>query len=135
MRKIRQGFTLVELLVVVLIIAILAIYGAPNYLKSVETGKATDALGMVTMIANANRMYNSDNPGNWASGAMATANILVQNKYVPNHNWGAAPYTYTAIAGGASAVRKSGRYAGWGYSVTNGACSVLTADTPPCGRF
>ena len=66
----REGFTLVEVLVVTLIIGILAAFAVPQYRKSVETGKANDAVAMVNMIGTANRMYALDHGGNYASGIL-----------------------------------------------------------------
>jgi prepilin-type N-terminal cleavage/methylation domain-containing protein len=58
----RKGFTLIELVVVILIIGVLASLGLPYYLKTVETAKATDALAIAHLLGNANRMYKADNP-------------------------------------------------------------------------
>lgn len=57
----RKGFTLMELLIVVMIIGILATIAMPLYKKTVESSKATNALSIANMIANANRMYQLDN--------------------------------------------------------------------------
>lgn len=57
----RSAFTLVELLIVVLIIGILSMIAMPLYKKTVETSKATNAISIANMIANANRMYQLDN--------------------------------------------------------------------------
>ncbi len=46
----KKGFTLVEMLVVVLIIGILASVAIPNYTRSVEKSRATEAMNMVKAL-------------------------------------------------------------------------------------
>ncbi|WP_424244983.1 prepilin-type N-terminal cleavage/methylation domain-containing protein [Elusimicrobium posterum] len=58
MKKNTKGFTLVELLVVVIIIAILAVIAVPQYGKMVEKSRMADALVNVKAISDsANRYY------------------------------------------------------------------------------
>ena len=130
----RSGYTLIELLVVILIIGILAAVAIPNYVKSLETSKADDAVAIVNMIGTTNKMYALDHGGNYIVGTFpSSANMgcgtatncqgtvyvnacnLVWCKYLADQNWGAKPYTFYACdpAGGAcGASGGSGKAAG-----------------------
>jgi prepilin-type N-terminal cleavage/methylation domain-containing protein len=57
-RKIRRrGFTLVELAVVVVIIGVLAAFGIPRFLQSVERSKASEAFGYLSAVRSAQERY------------------------------------------------------------------------------
>lgn len=158
MRNRKHGFTLIEMMVVVLIIGILAAISLPYYLKTVEASKATDALGVVHMLGNAYRMFQVDNPGVVLSGtltptaacnagACSTADTsacrLVRCNYVAAQDWDGASYTYTIggrfAAGarrrnGASPGTTNATYTGWGYNVDfSGVCAPVGTTPAPVG--
>lgn len=51
------GFTLVEMLVVVMILGILASVAIPNYMRSIEKSRATEAMNMVKSLNDAVYTY------------------------------------------------------------------------------
>lgn len=108
----REGFTLLELIVVILIIGILAAFAVPQYMKSLENNKADDAVALINMVATTNRMYALDHGGTYTNGAITnTCNgqtacpasggvgdpcSLISCKYLAATDWGSKPYSVYA---------------------------------------
>jgi type IV pilus assembly protein PilA len=59
--KARKGFTLVELAVVIVIIGVLAAFGVPRFLKSVERSKAAEAFSYLSAIRSSEERYQAQN--------------------------------------------------------------------------
>ena len=70
----ENGFTLVELLVVVLIVGILAAVSIPQYVKTVESARADDAATTLRMIGTAHRMFKLDRRKYITSGKTLKSN-------------------------------------------------------------
>ncbi|MFO0910801.1 MAG: prepilin-type N-terminal cleavage/methylation domain-containing protein, partial [Isosphaeraceae bacterium] len=56
-RKGRKGFTLVELAVVIVIIGVLASFGVPKFMQSVERSKASEAFNFLSAVRSAQERY------------------------------------------------------------------------------
>jgi len=141
-----SGFTLLELLVVVLIIGILAAVSIPQYAKTLENAKADDAAAVVKMIGTTNRMFQLDNeqyvnglftgscPGNCPSPIppSPTVCVLMQCRYLARQDFSTKGYTFRAVAAAAQTCglgtrnpvkTSTGRYV---------ACAKRCSGAPPC---
>jgi prepilin-type N-terminal cleavage/methylation domain-containing protein len=58
-RRLQAGFTLVELAVVVVIIGVLAAFGVPRFLQSVERSKASEAFAYLAAVRTAQERYHA----------------------------------------------------------------------------
>ena len=59
----KKGFTLVELLIVVIVVGILAAFAIPQYINAVEKAKVGSAKNSLGLIAQAEKMYRAEKGG------------------------------------------------------------------------
>jgi len=100
----RRGFTLIELMITVVIIAVLAMVAVPAYFDSVRKSRRADAVTALNQIAQAQERWRANNPS-------YTTNLSSAGLNVPNPSSGyytlavtaasAASYSATATAAGA----------------------------------
>lgn len=69
-RKDERGFTLVEVLIVVILVAILAAIAVPKYIQAVRGARASDAKVQINAILNSAKIYQQET-GNWPSDITA----------------------------------------------------------------
>jgi prepilin-type N-terminal cleavage/methylation domain-containing protein len=81
----RKGFTLVELAVVIVIIGVLAAFGVPRFLQSVEKSKASEAFNYLSAIQSAQERYIAQN-GVYATTVSALDINLPAPQYFDNPN-------------------------------------------------
>ena len=111
--KNKKGFTLLELLVVVLIIGILAAIALPQYKKAVEKSKATQALTLLQTIYQSAMAYELAT-GNWPT-SVDDLDVNVPSDFLQNGEW-SINLNNTPLIKGVLLTRTVGKYSGTGFS-------------------
>jgi prepilin-type N-terminal cleavage/methylation domain-containing protein len=98
--KARKGFTLVELAVVIVIIGVLAAFGVPKFLHSVEKSKAAEAFNYLSTVQSAQERYLAQN-GKYATAIddldikLPTPQYFTVGTMSETHDGGAPTWTLT----------------------------------------
>jgi prepilin-type N-terminal cleavage/methylation domain-containing protein len=114
----RKGFTLVELAVVIVIIGVLAAFGVPKFLQSVEKSKATEAFNYWSSVQAAQERYIAQNGVYWATTNTDNLDIVL-----PTLQYFSAP-TITATPGTSGAPTWAGTLTRISSSSSYGAYTV-----------
>ena len=145
--KIDKGFTLLEILIVVVIIGILAGLAIPKFNKTIETAKGKEAYVTLETLRTAERMYYLDNNGQYTPGLgvgttggdwdkLVTAYLPENPNANPNRNWDygfATLPSYVNAWGNCIASRKGGKY-GYGIHSTPYVGMYLNGDMKSDGQ-
>ena len=94
----RAGFTLLELLMVVIIIAILAAIALPQYLRVAERSRSAEALQLLASIRSSEGRFRAASAANLYTTDLATLDIGVP---AATPNWA---FTVPAVAAGTNAI-------------------------------
>jgi prepilin-type N-terminal cleavage/methylation domain-containing protein len=91
----QKGFTLIELMIVVVIIGILAALAIPRFMAATTKSKQSEAKGILKQIYTMERTYRQQNNTYWGQGT--TANAAAPNAFatIGVEITTSAIYTYT----------------------------------------
>lgn len=130
--KRHGGFTLLELLMVVIIIAILASIALPQYIKASEKARGAEALSILGAVRSAELRYRAFHPNNNYTDVVTDLDIDLGG----GAEWGAPAFAVVAAAAGAPAKgessvgRSAGQYSGQTVGITFGTGTICGTFTP-----
>lgn len=136
-QKAQQGFTLIELMIVIAIIGILAAVAVPQYQDYISRSQITRAYGEISALKTAveTRLMHGDGVNNAAQLGFTKSDLLEQN--VPSVVTASGNITITAKLNGAVssaitdttvAIKRSAE-GNWSCTVTKGAASANFKDS------
>ena len=136
----RTGFTLVELMIVVIIVGILAAVAVPLYRRNTRKAMASEALGLAGSVRTAQRVYYAENDAYAGQGdidKLVTSKDFEDNKYFTDPpsisaGGGAGSTTYTVRVEAPSTTDADGlvitmNQAG-AYTVADGGTVIMASD-------
>ncbi|WP_460045720.1 type IV pilin protein [Pseudomonas sp. S2_H01] len=135
----QRGFTLIELMIAVAIVAILVAIAYPSYTRYVQRGYRAEGLAMLNdAVARTERFYAQNNT---YSGATLKTIGLVADDKVTILNSASSKYQLTFVTGSSSATTYTLQIAPQG-TQANDTCGTMTLDqagtktpnTPECWR-
>jgi prepilin-type N-terminal cleavage/methylation domain-containing protein len=129
----RAGFTLLELLMVVVIIAILASIALPQYIRAAEKARATEALTALGSIRQAEFRYKALSPTNSYTDVLAQLDVQIGNAAGDLTSWNTL--VITAAGGGAAAATGNAIYARSGGNFGGQTVGISFGTGTICGTF
>lgn len=123
--RIRNGFTLIELMIVVAIVAILASVAVPAYTDYVRRGKLTQALGTLASMQVKMEQYYQDNRAYYISDTQkaCTANTVAPAPSIPEFSVVCTPQPQTYLI----TITGTGGMSGFAYSLNQQGTKTTTS--------
>jgi type IV pilus assembly protein PilE len=121
------GFTLIELMIVVAVVAILAMIALPLYAEQVRKGKRAEAMQALGDLQLRQESWRADHPtyGNTDGADAAANNVFGSVANVTSYNTALKYYSVASLAANSS---------GTGYTLTATRKGEMATD-PKCGNF
>jgi len=104
------GFTLLELLMVVIIIGILSSMALPQYIRMAEKARAVEAFQILGSIRGAETRYKAQSPIGVYTANPPDLDVLDPVNPMTTKSWGIVPADLTLTASSASLTRAAGIY-------------------------
>ena len=73
----KKGFTLMELIIVVVIVGILAMIGLPQFFTVAERGRAAEAFSALGALRSAQLRYAAESPSNTTTGVITQLDVEI----------------------------------------------------------
>ena len=125
-RSAERGFTLVEIMIVVAIIALLAAIAIPNVLRGRTTANESSAVGNLRALVSALEMYRSVN-----NVYPATANWIANMYTTPNPDFGPPSFNHAMDGSACPPAAASSCTQGFQYTYTSGGAGTYTLNANP----
>lgn len=129
----RNGFTLIELIVVVVLIGIIAGFAIPNYDKAIRKAHERDMSTQMMALHAANMIYRANAGEYWDTGGVAEPDLPDINSALGINiisNDGTT-YSYTSIVGGTPFTFAA--TAAWGAYIIQIDQNPISGTNPSCG--
>ncbi len=126
-RTFRDGFTLMEILVVIVIVGTMASVAVPSYVTHIERVRSSEGVQMLTALLAAQERFRLENNNAYAT-AMASLDIDVPN----SANFTVPPNLFNNAAKVATVARSDGTYTLCISSLGVVSCSGAAAT---CGQY
>jgi prepilin-type N-terminal cleavage/methylation domain-containing protein len=100
----QKGFTLIELMIVVVIIGILAALAIPRFMAATTKSKQSECKGILKQFYTMERTYRQQNNTYWGQGVVASAASPNTCATIGVEIMASALYTYTITTASATAL-------------------------------
>lgn len=121
----QKGFTLAELLIVVVILGVLGSLALPRFFPQKEKAIVAEAVGILSAIRMGEEGYKLEN-GVYMTGAITWASLGMDDPNTPEAKSRNFAYTIPAVAGNATFVATATRCTNEAWCKNAGTASVVT---------
>jgi len=98
MQRGQKGFTLIELMIVVVIIGILAALAIPRFMRATTKSKQSEARQILKQVYSMQRAYRQEYNAYWGNGLSASAAAPTGFSRIGVDIMGNARYTYSLVS-------------------------------------